>query len=119
MQLRTFHLAALLAALAVGASGCATAPQAETKAAAAPAAPATPAKPALSAEASAMLTKAEADVKMAKSKFALWSTAQKALENAQAAAKEGDSAKVLKEAAIASRQVQLGIAQLDYPLTNQ
>lgn len=118
MHMRTSHLAVLLAALVAGISGCATAPQAETKAAA-PAPAAAPAKPALSAEASAVLAKAEADVKMAKSKFALWSTAQKALENAQAAAKEGDSAKVLKEAAIASSQVKLGIAQIDYPLTNQ
>ncbi len=116
MLQRTAPLAALLALLIAGLSGCASAPQAETKAAAPAAAPA---KPALNAEASAALAQAEADVKMAKAKFALWSTAQKALENAQEAAKAGDSAKVLKEAAFASSQVKLGIAQIDYPLTNQ
>ncbi|MBI5330282.1 MAG: hypothetical protein HZB71_06680 [Betaproteobacteria bacterium] len=116
MLQRKSHLAALLALLVASVSGCATAPQAETKAAA-PAAPAKPAVPALSEAAVKALAQAEADVKMAKAKFALWTTAQNALKAAQEAAKAGDSAKVLKEAAFASDQVKGGLEQLNYPST--
>lgn len=104
--------AALLALLVLSMSGCATAPQAAKTVA-----PATPAVPALSEAAAKALAQAEADVKMAKAKYALWTTADKALKDAQAAAKAGDSAKVLKEAAFASGQVKLGLEQLNYPST--
>ena len=82
-------------------------------------APKEPAKPTISEEAQKALTQAEADVKTAKSKFALWTTAETALKQAQEAAKAGDSAAVLKQSAYASSQVQGGLAQLTYPSTEQ
>lgn len=111
--------ATILALLVLSLSGCATAPQAVTKTAApaAPAKPAAPAVPALSEAAVKALAQAEADVKMAKAKYALWSTADKAVKAAKEAAATGDSAKVLKEAAYASSQVKLGLEQLNYPST--
>jgi murein lipoprotein len=63
------------------------------------------------------LSQAEADVKNAKAKFALWTTAEAALAEAQEAAKTGDSAAVLKHAKYASSQAALGIGQLAYPTT--
>lgn len=74
-------------------------------------------KAALSEDAQQALTKAEADVKAAKAKFALWTSTANALENAQEAAKAGDSATVIKESKFASSQAALGIAQLSYPST--
>ncbi|MBI5937231.1 MAG: hypothetical protein HY850_05220 [Betaproteobacteria bacterium] len=74
--------------------------------------------PAISAEAKAALAQAEKDVKEAKAKFALWTTAEKALKDAQAAAKNGDSAAVLKQSALASDHVKMGLAQAAYPLTS-
>lgn len=103
--------AAGLFALTLGACS-----QAPTKAAEAPK---EPAKPGISEEAQKALTQAEADVKTAKSKFALWTTAETALKQAQEAAKAGDSAAVLKQSAYASSQVQAGLAQLTYPSTEQ
>jgi len=76
----------------------------------------TPAKPAISAEAQAALSTAQADVKAAKAKNALWTTAENALKAAEAAAAKGDSAVVLKEAQVASSMAQKGIAQLNEPL---
>lgn len=75
-----------------------------------------PAKAAISAEAQAALTAAQADVKNAKSKNALWTTAEGALKAAEEAATKGDSAAVLKQAKLASDQVQKGLAQLGYPM---
>lgn len=75
--------------------------------------------PALSDDAKQALAKAEADVKEAQSKKALWTTAQDALKKAKAAAEKGDSAAVVKESEKASEQAQLGIKQLSYPLTNK
>ena len=75
-----------------------------------------PAKAGISAEAQAALSAAQADVKMAKAKNALWTTAQDALEDAEEAAAKGDSATVLKKAKLASDQVKKGMAQLDYPM---
>jgi len=103
--------ATILALLVLSMSGCATAPQAQTKTAA----PAKPAVPALSEAAAKALAQAEADVKTAKAKHALWTTADRALKAAKEAATTGDSAKVLKEAAYASSQVKLGLEQLNYP----
>lgn len=68
-------------------------------------------------EAKATLAQAEKDVKEAKAKFALWTTADKALKAAQAAAAKGDSAAVTKEAKLASDHAKMGLAQTSYPLT--
>lgn len=95
--------------LALLVAGCATAP--EPQADAAPAA----AQTGLSAEASAALAQARADVKEAKTKEALWTTAADALEDAEKAAEKGDSATVMKASARASDQAKLGLAQLSYP----
>ncbi|HEX7972152.1 MAG TPA: hypothetical protein VF501_08050 [Thiobacillus sp.] len=81
-----------------------------------PAAAAEPAKAAISAEAQAALSAAQADVKAAKAKNALWTTAENALKAAEAAAEQGDSATVLKQAKLASDHVQKGMAQLNYPM---
>lgn len=85
--------------------------------ASATAAPATAAKPALSEEAKQALAKAEADVKEAKTKSALWTTAGNALKAAQEAAAKGDSATTLKHSKTASEHARLGLAQKSYPLT--
>ncbi len=74
------------------------------------------AKAGISAEAQAALSAAQADVKAAKAKNALWTTAADALKDAEAAAEKGDSATVLKDAKLASDQVQKGMAQLNYPM---
>lgn len=78
--------------------------------------PAEAAKPALSDEAKNALAKAEADVKEAKAKKALWTTADAALKKAQEAATKGDSAATLKFAKTASDQARLGLEQMNYPL---
>lgn len=75
------------------------------------------AKPSLSEEARQALTKAEADVKEAKSQKALWTTAQDALKKAQEAAAKGDSATTLKFSKTASEHARLGLTQKSYPLT--
>lgn len=64
------------------------------------------------------LANAQADVKAAAAKDALWTTAQAALKSAEEAAKKGDSAGVLKFSEIASDQANLGLAQTRYPLTH-
>lgn len=74
-----------------------------------------PAKAALSAEAKTALEAAQADVKAAKAKEALWSTAEAALKAAEKAAAAGDNATVLKQAAIAREHVKMGMAQMNYP----
>lgn len=74
-----------------------------------------PAKAALSAEAKAALESAQAEVKAAKAKEALWTTAEDALKAAEKAAEAGDSATVLKQAAIAREHVKMGMAQMNYP----
>lgn len=71
---------------------------------------------AISAEAKAALAAAQADVKTAKAKNALWTTADSALKAAEEAAKKGDSATVIKQSKLASDHVKKGLAQLDYPL---
>lgn len=115
MLQRYSHQAALVALLVASVSGCATATQPASMAAAPAAEKA--AMPAISAEAASALAQAEADVKMAKAKFALWTTADKAFKEAQEAAKAGDSAKVVKLAAFVSSQVKGGLEQLNYPST--
>lgn len=102
-------LLALTSAALLGLSGCA---DMQTKATEKPA----ESKPTISAEARAELTAAQADVKEAKSKNALWTTAADALKAAEAAAEKGDSATVLSKAKLARDHVKKGLAQLDYPL---
>lgn len=75
------------------------------------------AKPALTEEAKQALGKAEADVKEAKAKDALWTTAADALKKAQEAAAKGDSNATLKFSKTASDQARLGLTQKNYPLT--
>jgi uncharacterized protein YceK len=114
-------LLALTSAALLALSGCA---EVQTKPADKPAAvvkpatskPAEAAKPTISAEAQATLAAAQADVKAAKAKNALWTTAQDALEAAEAAAAKGDSATVLSQSRLASDHVRKGLAQLDYPM---
>jgi len=101
-------LLALTSAALLGLSGCAgMESKTADKAAAAPA---------LSAEAQSALTAAQAAVKDAKAKFALWTTAEDALKAAEEAAKKGDSATVIKQSKLASDHVQKGLAQMSYPL---
>jgi len=100
-------LLALASAVLLGLSGCATQQ---------PSQPAATATPAISAEAQAALAAAQADVKTAKAKNALWTTAESALKAAEDAAGKGDSATVLKQAKLARDQVKKGLAQLNYPM---
>lgn len=102
-------LLALTAAALLGLSGCA---DMQTKTGDKPAA----AKATISAEAQAALTAAQADVKAAKAKNALWTTADDALKAAEAAAAKGDSETVLKKSKLASDHVKKGMAQLNYPM---
>lgn len=102
-------LLALTSAALLSLSGCADMQTTQADKAAA-------AKPAISAEAQAALTAAQADVKNAKAKNALWTTADDALKDAEEAAAKGDSATVLKQSKLASDHVQKGLAQLNYPL---
>jgi murein lipoprotein len=108
--------ASLIAFLMVGCSASPTktaeAPKAATEMKAA-----VPAAPTISEEAQKALAKAEADVKAAKEKFALWTTAQTALNAAKAAAKAGNSEGVISQATYASGQVERGMAQINYPTT--
>lgn len=100
-------LVALATAGLLALTGCQTAPTQPTAAA----------TPTLTDEAKAALAKAEADVKAADAKGALWTTAEDALKAAQEAAKKGDSAAVIKNAKTASEHAALGIAQKSYPLS--
>jgi hypothetical protein len=70
-------------------------------------------------EAQALLTQAENDVSDARAKFALWTTAESALQAAQEAAAVGDSAGVIRHAGFASGQVKLGLEQLKLPSTER
>ena len=108
MKLITASLATLLLA------ACSSTPQKATEAK-----PTEPTKPTISAEAQKALEQAEADAKEAKSKFALWVTSESALKAAEEAAKTGDSAAVLTNATYASSQAKAGLAQLNYPSTEQ
>jgi len=74
-------------------------------------------KPLISEAAQQALTQAEADVKDAKAKFALWTTAESGLKAAQEAAQAGESEAVIKQAKFVSDQVARGMAQLAYPST--
>jgi hypothetical protein len=102
-------LLALTSAALLGLSGCADTNVKPSSGQTAPA------QPTISAEAQAALSAAQADVKTAKAKNALWTTADNALKAAEAAAGKGDSATVLKDSKVASDQAKKGLAQLNYP----
>lgn len=112
MKMR-YASAAVASLLALFVAGCAS----TQPAAKAEAAPAQAAKPALSDEAKQALAAAEADVAAAKKAFTLWIPAENALKSAQDAAKEGDSATVIKQAKKAMDLNKLAAAQKDYPST--
>ena len=73
----------------------------------------------ISEAAQTALALAETDVSHARSKFALWTTAESALLAARKAAAAGDSAGVLQHAVFASSQARLGLQQLDLPTTER
>lgn len=73
-------------------------------------------KAALTESATKALAQAEADVKAAKAKKALWTTTNDALKKAKEAAEKGDSAAVEKNAKTASEHAKLGLGQAEYPL---
>ncbi len=70
-------------------------------------------------EAQALLIQAETDVSDARSKFALWTTAESALQAARESAALGDSASVIRMATFASSQAKLGLEQLKLPSTER
>ena len=108
-------LLAMTSAALLGLSGCAD--LYINQPASTPAAKAVePAKPTISAEAQAARSAAQADVKSAKSKNALWTTAENALKAAEEAASKGDSETVLKQAKLASDHVKKGLEQMNYPI---
>ena len=76
------------------------------------------AAPQLTEEAAEALAGAETRIKQAKAQKSLWTSAEGALAQAQEAAKKGDSDAVLKFASRANEQAFLGMAQLNYPLTD-
>lgn len=79
-------------------------------------APPAPSKATLTDEAKMALTWAESDVKGAKAKGALWTTADASLKAATAAAAKGDSDAVIKNSKAASAHVKLGLEQQKLPL---
>ena len=74
------------------------------------------ASPTITDNAKAALASAEAAVKEAKAKNALWPTAEDALKAAEAAAKKGDSQAVIANAQKAQDHAKMGLQQLNYPV---
>lgn len=110
--MKQFIAAGALASLFVlTVTGCASTPEATAKA------EAKPEMPTLSAEAKQALSQAEAAVKDAKAKYALWIPTESALKMAQEAAKAGDSDAVIKQAKVITNQVKASLAQVNYPTT--
>ena len=105
-------LLALTSAALLGLSGCADMQTTQTP----PAKAAEPTKVGISAEAQAALTAAKAEAKDAKAKNALWTTADNALEAADAAAAKGDSNTVMTQVKLARDHIQKGLAQMNYPM---
>lgn len=97
-------LFALTAASLLALSGCATQEPAQSAA------------PTISDSAKSALTAAQAAVKEAKAKNALWTTAEDALKAAEEAEKKGDSAAVLSNAQKAQDHAKMGIQQTTYPV---
>lgn len=110
MRLKWIFLA-VTSLIALQLTGCASTTQAPPAETAAPRS--------ISAEATNLLTQAEADIVYARAKFALWTTAESALAAAREAALRGDSMEVIRLSVFASSQVRLGIKQLDYPSTER
>ncbi|MGA7180437.1 MAG: hypothetical protein WBX11_12725 [Thiobacillaceae bacterium] len=100
-------LISLVAVSLLALAGCATKP---SSAATTPAA-----TPTISADAKAALDKAEATVKEAKAKYALWTTAESAIKAAEEAAAKGDNDGVIKNAKTAQEQAQFGLEQAKLP----
>lgn len=97
-------------------AGCASTPPVKAEAPQAPAKAQAAPQAQLTDEAKQALAKAEADIKAAQDRKALWMPAQDALKKAKAAAKGHDSAMVIKHAKEASELAQLGIEQTKYPV---
>jgi hypothetical protein len=74
------------------------------------------AAPAISDSAKSALAAAQAAVKEAKAKNALWTTAEDALKAAEEAEKKGDSAAVVSNAQKAQDHAQMGLQQANYPV---
>jgi|GEM_PF-779868 len=109
-------LLVLTSAALLGLSACADLDANKTSSTGSGSQPVESAKSTISAEASAALAAAQAAVKDAKSKNALWTTAESALKSAEDAAAKGDSDTVIKQAKRASSDAQKGLAQLNYPM---
>lgn len=92
-----------LAAVAMAGSGLAAAVAAEQ------------AKYPITAEATATLDKAIADMKQAEARRNVWTIVDLALDEAKRAAVKGDSAAVIKHATAVSDNARLSIEQADYP----
>lgn len=103
-------LTSLSAAILFAMAGCASQQPAARTGSANPAA-----TPAINAEAQAALSNAAAAVKEAKEKYALWTTAENALNAANEAAAKGDSEAVIKNAKTAEEQAHLGLEQAQKP----
>jgi murein lipoprotein len=97
-------LLALTAASLLAIGGCATQEAAK------------PAAPTISDSAKSALSAAQAAVKDAKAKNALWTTADSALKAAEEAAKKGDSAAVISNAQKAQDHAKMGVQQAGYPV---
>lgn len=106
-------LIALTSVALLGLTGCAGL---HTSQPAKPVAAADSAQSGTSTDAKAALAAAQEAVKDARAKGALWTTAESALKAAEAAATKGDSDTVMKQVKIVNDQVQLGLAQLNYPV---
>jgi len=111
-MLKLFIALASASLLLLSGCGGGTAMKAE-----APAAAKADQKPAISDEAKQALAKAEADVKIVKSKKILWIPVGDALKKATEAAEKGDSKAVIKNANAASELAKLNLEQSEYPLT--
>ncbi len=109
-------LIAGIATAVLAMSGCADMDKQSSAGDAKPTASASADKNGLSQEASAALSAAQADVKAAKAKNALWTNAEAALKAAEEAAAKDDSATVVKQAGLASSFAKLGLKQLNEPL---
>jgi len=109
--MRHILLITLSAATLLAMTGCASEKAATTSSSA----PAATAAPAISSNAQAALGKAQTAVKEAKAKYALWTTAENALNAAEEAAQKGDSEGVMKNAKTAEEQAHLGMEQAKLP----
>lgn len=109
-------LLALTSAALLGLSACADLGAGKTGSAGSGSQPVESARPVISTEARAALAAAQAAVRDAQSRNALWTTAESALKAAEDAAVRGDSDTVIEQARRASSDAQKGLAQLNYPM---